>query len=116
MTLLIRLVLSALFLLGTPSAAAPCGPCASVDGSAASSSRETAAQSALSGAPAALIRADRARGRPCTVALMDHNDQLVALHRSIRDGGLGVLRVPASASGYASTAAIASSPAGCDAG
>jgi hypothetical protein len=116
MTLLLRISLSALFIVSTPSAAAPCNQCAGAGGQAVSAADETVAAPGPTSAHPRLVQTGPARTARCIAALKDDSDRLVALHRSIRDGGLGVLRTPTSAFGSAPTAVNAANPTSCDAG
>jgi hypothetical protein len=115
MTLLLRSSLLTLFLVNTSSVAAPCIPCASAPGQAVSAAGEMVATPVPTAPHPRLIQTDPARDARCIAALLDDHERLVALHRSIRDGGLGVLRTPTSAFGSAPTVSTAN-PAGCNAG
>lgn len=115
MALLARITLSALFLVSTPGAATPCNPCAVATGQVVSAGAEMVFTSGAPGAHPRVVQRDPVRDARCIAAVVDENDRLVALHRSIRDGGLGVLRTPTHAFGSATTPRT-SNPAGCDAG
>lgn len=116
MNLIARISLATLVLVSTSSAAAPCNQCAGAAGPAASAAGEMVTIPGLTTPHPGLGQIDRTRHNPCIAELMGDNDRLVALHRSIRDGGLGVLRTPTSAFASATTAASAANPAGCNAG
>ena len=69
------------------------------------------------GADAPSIQRGRHVTAPCSAAASTYdNTSLVELHRSIRDGGLGVLRPPANGYGANPIAANRSEPASCGAG
>ena len=70
----------------------------------------------LSGADPVPIQHGRYAIAPCSAASTYDNNNLVDLHRSIRDGGLGVLRPPAHGYGANPIAANRSDPASCRAG
>ena len=112
MKLLARIALSALFLVTTPGAAAPCNPCAGATGQAVSAGAEMVLAPGPTGAHPRVVQTDPARDARCNAAVVDDNDRLVALHRSIRDGGLGLLRTPTHAFGSA-TIPSTWNPAGC---
>ncbi len=118
MTLVVRICLAALFFVTTPSAAAPCDPCTGAGEQAVFAVGEVVVVPGSTDAHARLVphESDRVRYGRCVAAPMTDNDRLVAMHRSIRDGGLGVLRTPTSAFGVAPTAVSASNALGCDAG
>jgi hypothetical protein len=70
----------------------------------------------LSGADPVPTQQGRYAIAPCSAASTYDNNNLVDLHRSIRDGGLGVLRPPAHGYGANPIAANRSDPASCGAG
>jgi hypothetical protein len=115
MALLARVSLSALLFVSTPGATTPCNPCAGAKGQAVSAGAESVLTPGPTGAHPRVVQTDPGRDARCIAAVVDENDRLVALHRSIRDGGLGVLRMPTHAFGSATTPST-SNPAGCDAG
>jgi hypothetical protein len=118
MTLIVRICLAALFLVTTPSAAAPCNPCTGAGEQVVFAVGEVVVVPGSTDAQPHPVphESDRVQYGRCVAVPVTDNDRLVALHRSIRDGGLGVLRTPTSAFGSAPTAISASNPAVCDAG
>ena len=116
MRLLPRLVFLTLVLASTPVAAKSMRACADLPGHDLSVATVHRGTPCLSGADSAPIQQGRDVAAQCSAAPAYEDASLVALHRSIRDGGLGVLRPPANGYGANPIVANRSDPARCRAG
>lgn len=119
MKLLSRLALMTLILSNTPSAAGSVRVCPGSFDHAVRASGEYEGVPTVScptGIESGATPRIHAPAGQCRAEMTSDIERLLALHRSIRDGGLGVLRVPTIGSDTAQTAAGRFAPAGCDLG
>jgi len=110
-----RLALLTLIVWNTPSAAAPAQFCPGWSPRTADVAGYTTVPCAPGVEAARNAKTDVAAAR-CHAIVTSDVDRLLALHRSVRDGGLGVLRVPTAGADSAPATAKGSHPTGCDLG
>jgi len=113
MKLLTRFALFALVLATTPVAAKSSQVCPGSEREAAFVPGAQRTTSCLSGAKSTPTKQSPGAVDRCTAASAYDPNSLVELHRSIRDGGLGILRGPSSAFDATHTTAQRAELAGC---
>jgi hypothetical protein len=116
MKLFTRLALFALVLASTPVAAKSSQDCPGSQREAAFVPDTQLTMACLASAKSTPTKQSPGAVDRCTAASAHDPDSLVELHRSIRDGGLGVLRRPSNVSDTTHSAARRAGLAGCRVG
>lgn len=113
--LLFRVALVAMVLGSTPGAARTVQACPGIATQPPSPLAGPTMPACVPGADSGHLAGQHAPSGECVVMLLDGNDRLLALHRSVRDGGLGGLWGPVRAPGNGPIVAKSPSPTGCGA-